>query len=139
MREIKFRAWDDYGEQMQYLDDYTVLDGRGKFKTFDGPDLTTQKHDWLVMQYTGLKDAKGREIHEGDVVSLQHEFAGLGEPKEELFEVEYSEKRAGFIPFCVMRECTDEIGNYQISGQDVEVIGNIYENPELIEQRKGEK
>ena len=126
MREIKFRKWSKNTE------------GKWRMKQCSAEDLTSERFvlscDGELMQYTGLKDAKGREIHEGDVVSLQHEFAGLGEPKEELFEVEYSEKRAGFIPFCVMRECTDEIGNYQISGQDVEVIGNIYENPELVEE-----
>lgn len=74
------------------------------------------------INYTGLKDAKGKEIYEGDIV----EFKSMS--KTERHYVEYSD----YGEWCV--------GMYRLpmKFQSCEVIGNIYENPELLEESQNE-
>ena len=70
----------------------------------------------IVEQFTGLHDKKGKEIYEGDIVT-----DGVGK-----FKIVYDLKLAGYQPYCIFR---DEPENY------CEVIGSIYENPELLENK----
>jgi len=116
MREIKFRAWDREEKYMgfvlgMYLEKNGWVDIETGKEESDTEDRTRLKNVDL-MQYTGLKDYKNREIFEGDVLTI-------GTRK---IVVEWTtKKRIGF----------------NISGQykrelPIEIIGNIYENPELI-------
>ena len=66
-----------------------------------------------VGQFTGLTDKNGKEIYEGDIVT-----DGVGK-----YKIVYDLKLAGYQPYCIFR---DEPENY------CEVIGSIYENPELL-------
>lgn len=122
MREIKFRAWDKLGDdegvpcmrawghllniQYQYSED----------SIFNDPML-------ILMQYTGLKDKNGKEIYEGDVVRVIPNEAGT--PLARVCEVRIS-PRMGYTLFINNRICAF---SYEV---DTEVIGNIYENPELM-------
>lgn len=105
MREIKFRAWD--GKEMRRVF-YLAADGIRK------------KPEWEVMQYTGLKDKNGEEIYEGDIVLDEGWTPSMN--KKEIVKFE----EGGMYPFAIAGwECT-------ISSEECEVIGNIYENPKLI-------
>ena len=77
-------------------------------------ELLTDISKYKLLQYTGLKDKNGKEIYEGDIVktSLSHMF------RSNIYEVKYYENR--FTP--------DDI----CDKEDVEVIGNIFENEELL-------
>jgi len=111
VREIKFRAWDKEDKKM--LNDYATYLMLCREGGFD-----ESKRNYDLMQYTGLKDKDGKEIYEGDVVRTNE--AGW------IAKVKWFEGK--FV-------CVDNKGGF--SGDltscllEGEVIGNIYENPEL--------
>lgn len=119
MREIKFRAWHN-GEMMYDVDLYS-----GKYKDDAYGYGDGDVHDDApVMQYTGLKDKNGVEIYEGDVVSI-----GNGELIEEIKWIKEKQWMRGECPF------SGFVNHDAIYKSGVQVIGNIYENPELISQK----
>jgi uncharacterized phage protein (TIGR01671 family) len=117
MREIKFRAWDKTNKKMvygnigfiQYENDFTV----GAFDSFGYP---IQNKNVELMQYTGLKDKNGKEIYEGDIVRWF-----------------FMEERVSPIEYHKWFFQPKGWGNIDLS--ETEVIGNIYENPELLEAK----
>ena len=106
-REIKFRQWDSERLRFGYFDN-------GK----QGP-LFDWDCDDPIMQYTGLKDKNGTAIYEGDVV--RDSFEGIS-------VVTWCSNSASF--YCKYPD--DGLGMDEFGGL-LEVIGNIYENPELID------
>jgi uncharacterized phage protein (TIGR01671 family) len=118
MREIKFRAWDEENKQMIQWDDAffydtsAVTNWSGDFSYIEMP----------LMQYVGLKDKNGVEIYEGDV-SEDHLGIGVVEYKNAAYRVNYRNGECKwFIDYLVDEKKT------------IEVIGNIYENPEFLSQ-----
>ena len=127
MREIKFRAWDEEEQEMLDWD---------KFFNFDIAQVFESEGSWGIypMQYTGLKDKNGTEIYDGDYIR-------------------YSMRTiTGSIYTHVCRVFQHESGTWRIEGYHednhsyetkgtvyaahliCEVIGNIYENPELLKE-----
>lgn len=114
MREIKFRAWNKYKAFMIYDVD---INSYGQVIKYECGQYAGS-YDYPVMQYTGLKDKNGREIYEGDIVKY---FRNEGyEFVTTRLGAHGIETQIGFYPFI------------EIDGH-VEVIGNIYENPELLD------
>ena len=127
MREIKFRAWDKVNKIMQYSG---IIWG-----DYDFPALSELNYGDNIynlsnlMQYTGLKDKNGKEIYDGDIIEA-YEF--IQKPK---MVVKFDEEMAGFIPFIWKQalEYQDYIGYFAHEDWCI-VIGNIYENPELLDR-----
>lgn len=133
MREIKFRAWDKENKKMRevtcinFYDEYIYCD-----ETASGEYTRLPIYETPLMQYTGLKDKNGVEIYEGDVFGL------LGGDVERPNEYEFHAKvyfDNDFSAFCVelynggWEYLSDYLDNPK---NEREVIGNIYENPELV-------
>ncbi len=129
-REIKFRAWSQAfdriysGSEMLRGNLFLSLqDGALYTDVLTGEMKPTSR--WVVMQYTGLKDKNGKEIHEGDVVDLHSWKPSVKQTRRQVVEWIGS----GLF----MRRLDGTILGYsELSNRRLEVIGNIYENPELL-------
>ena len=130
MREIKFRAWDKTEKEMARSVNEMRFNSKGLYGlkvNHLGFEFKRRRKDVVLMQYTGLKDKNGVEIYEGDVVMAEHphlyaSYLGLVSitPGDGLY-IEYTD---GHVDFGL-----DEIQYKKYIG----VIGNIYENPDILE------
>ena len=116
MKELKFRAWD--GKKM--IDDVAPASETSIIEFYDGYEWQEIEVE-AVEQYTGLKDKNGKEIYEGDIVSVRNKNR---KNEHDIGVVEFG-KAAFRCPFL--------LGKYH-SGQ-VEVIGNVHENADLMEKK----
>lgn len=121
MREIKFMAWHKEKKilrevlEISFSGGYVILAGFGSFGEIEAPI-----RDVELMQYTGLKDKNGREIYKGDIILL---------PNGNLGEIFWGNFYAGFeISF---NGAFPEELDVRLAGSS-EIIGNIYENKELL-------
>lgn len=117
MREIKFRVWDKEYKEMKRVDEiqfsatpepYVVMSPKWENKEWYKPFSEV-----ILMQYTGLKDKNGKEIYEGDILKYQ-QFK---------IPVELNDYK-------LMVMIRDEYAKFG------EVIGNIYENKELLNAKQ---
>jgi len=128
MREIKFRAWDKRNRKMLYNVDpdkiYMGLNG----KLYNGLNGENISDDFVLMQYTGLKDMNGKEIYEGDIVKkeLTDGFKLWNEVEDPIGKVFYENGC-----FYVGRKFKIALGGVI----KCEVIGNVYENKKLLEAK----
>src|SRR5258708_3421185 len=126
MKEKEFRAWDGENKKMIFwtLNDLLVRFGEPEYQ-FGVEDRPSVFFDW--MEYTSLKDKNGKKIYEGDVVKQKvgNEFKSR---QEIIGEVRWHPDGQWGIKF--MSEAPE--GYFQGEAEAPEIIGNIYENPELI-------
>lgn len=131
MRTIKFRAWDVRKKGWCNEDDYNLfigLDGDLEFHNYGYPteSLRPDCHPKIkLMQFTGLKDKNGKEIYEGDIVNRFEDYN---------FKVVWCEEDGAFVLRSLKDKNDDYFRHmkYYELETEIEVIGNIYENPELI-------
>lgn len=133
MREIKFRAWNADDEEMypvQSVDfQAATCEVEGDQLTLTWRDEMRTEQEAILMQFTGLKDKNDKPIYEGDIVEFEEpvmESAVLKCPVtfwEGMFVAVWDRSsQVHYFPL-------NEIKNHD---NDIEVIGNIYENPELL-------
>lgn len=127
MRKIKFRAWDKENEKMMkvsslHLENKEIsVKENGTFHLFRMQDL---------MQYTGLKDKNGKEIYEGDIVLIKLDETSTWHKTVVGF------KKGAFIANLIDKEDYVYIFHHGFTSDDFEIIGNVYENKNLLEENK---
>lgn len=159
MREIKFRAWDKKEKKMllpQYQNYwlqiglegiiYEFSNGRLLDTTIKPVKYSTREYPYELMQYTGLKDKNGKEIFEGDIVLISEDEnkKAANTPHEDHFlfgdkaQIFFDECNANFV--LLDNESGEETSIGYYAGWSnwnwLTVIGNIYENPELLDVKK---
>ncbi|MFT8412578.1 YopX family protein [Schleiferilactobacillus perolens] len=130
-REIKFRAYSSHNHKMYPVSNIEWdLDGRIWVIADDGKNgIELMDEEAHLMQYTGLHDKNGRKIYENDVLQCTSYTYGNGETGKVNLLVKYNEMSAGFIAGPYMLGKLMDI-------RKCEVIGNIFENPELLEAQQ---
>lgn len=132
-RTIKFRVWNkakntwEYGpHEMPSLDGVNLFGETILLGSFLSHLLFKELDDVVALQYTGLKDKNGREIFEGDIVSFQY-YIGEDAPQTTIGEVYFSEGM-----FLFGRGMGFAMNDINFRDETLAVLGNIFENPELI-------
>lgn len=128
MREIKFRAWHNVDWVMYYnhsvcltIDGVvTYLDKSGIWQEDEDKSIIT------LMQFTGLKDKNGKEIYEGDIISYDQHYTT---DKLINLKVEWDNNNCFYRGY-YGKDTGHSLNNF--ASKHYEVIGNIYETPELI-------
>ncbi|EAC5508183.1 hypothetical protein LL12_07850 [Listeria monocytogenes] len=120
MREIEFRAWDKEVKEMDYNPSVIEI---WQNKPINEQFRLESEEKLVWMQYTGLKDKNGKKIFEGDIVNCKFFDRMVGDI-------------AGVINFIDCVWAVSDFKNkrlYQLIDVDnIEIIGNIHENPELL-------
>lgn len=155
----KFRAWlKQYKKMVDEVNDMTFFEGNLEFigcRPADGVSFQYCADDIILMQSTGLKDKNGKEIFEGDILKFNDEWPDYcyeGYADGSIDGINYVEIERETTCFTFGKFQTsdssllyfmkDEYLSFEdlITDKDFEfeIVGNIYENPELLEEQEVE-
>ena len=134
-RKLKFRAWDKlekpWNEEFKKEMIYNVAGIEFWINSIRIVD--EDRHNWIdfkdveIMQYTGIKDKNGKEIYEGDIIRLKHH---IDKRINVVGKVVFLSEQASFG---IIDDLGQEYPLFRNTTEQIEIIGNIYENSELLE------
>jgi uncharacterized phage protein (TIGR01671 family) len=138
MREIKFRAWDKEEERIRDWKNLLAI-GYGPNKIMDSEidDSIFNDDQFQLMQFTGLYDRHGKEIYEGDILKWKCShgaISGGGKVKLHKVTIEWGHLTSAHGYSLTIHKGGEKyaVEKSYWNKEDREIIGNIYENPELI-------
>lgn len=150
-RKLKFRIWDKKANQfISFRDEDNrsvapLMDIKGQLYNWPSQrwgidnELYNNQEDYIIQQFTGYKDKQNREIYEGDIVKTIYELDKTGIV---VFDTQLASFRTSSLtrvlnmPFITYRVKENMPEKGQLLSIVEEVIGNIYENPELLNKEK---
>jgi|688.fasta_scaffold217703_3 uncharacterized phage protein (TIGR01671 family) len=118
-RQIKFRAWNPDDKRIEYPLVFAICSNGKLQPLIKCSDGNRAYKDYPIMQYTGLTDKNGKEIYEGDIVQRGVITFSRGK-----FQGTYFDSNGDFA-----EDWEDDL----CQEKDIEVLGNIFENPELLQ------
>lgn len=124
MREILFRGKRKVCDEWVYGFPFISRKGEYKIKWYDGyygSSKTSEIYPKSIGQFTGLTDKNGKMIFEGDIVDIVGEAKEYITEEQQRFVVKWQDEDCGFSLLIMF---------------DYEVIGNIHDNPELLEGKE---
>ena len=128
MREIEFRAWDKIRHQIIEVD---AIEFKVK-EVFTDDGFGRPFNDIELIQYTGLHDKNGKKIYDGDIVNLT-KIKGFCQDENWKFTGKVFWANGCYMAIHYNGQHVEKLwGDYT----QMEVIGNSYENPELLEEKK---
>lgn len=127
MRELKFRAWNKKAKHMIQTA-LSITDS--VYFGYAGSEL--KMSDLVWMQFTGLHDKNGKEIWEGDVVNITQTIATYPSSGS----VVWNKVVAGYEVRVINPYYKNKFVTVKLARASIEVIGNIYESPQLLEKSK---
>lgn len=136
MRDIRFRAWDLKKKKMGVtfsLEDASYEGFPSPFTDANGECDIRAKYE--VMQYTNLKDKNGKKIYEGDIVSIPNDKYQPDNGEAPLVLVDVRFANGCFVVEGGVFPMDEPLLGY---AEEAAIIGNIYENPELLEAKQNE-
>jgi hypothetical protein len=137
MREIKFRAWHkNWGSFANLTEDSDFMAGfneEGQIYIINNGYPDEKNRDFIIQQFTGFRDSKGKEIYEGDFLQFNNDSSVVRlvvfhQPIGG-FGLKYEEKPERILPIIVPLTI-ERVLTY-------EIVGNKFENPELLEVKNG--
>jgi uncharacterized phage protein (TIGR01671 family) len=123
---FNFRVWYSQYSRMHHVGDWYLEEVYFDGKPWNDPAST-------VMQYTGIKDKNGKEIYEGDILSYKQHMHSTSVTMDKKDYIVYDNAM-----FCFKSDCgTQSFGGGMSNAgrEEFEVIGNIFENPELLAEK----
>ncbi len=140
-REIKFRG-KDYNNKWRYGDLVQEKWGKGKAIMIKKNTTAWSVLEDTVGQFTGLKDENGKEIYEGDIIEFSYdEFIGNFDTKVAKGTIEFTNGTFLIKTFEIEGKKVKDTDNeewfllYTVNTCTLKVIGNVYENSELLEEK----
>lgn len=122
MRELKFRIWDKAKKCFPIDGQIYLIDA-----------IKGYRKNLIAEQYTGLKDRNGKEIYEGDIVQIPDDWDEYGIAAGQRYEVYFAYGGFRCKPWGGCKRRGDK-GYWIEDSEDFEVIGNVHENPELLQK-----
>ncbi len=143
-REIEFRGWHIKQKKMyspeEMAQDQLTLLPTGQFINVSGKSTNLSKiftyDEFLPLQFTGLLDKNGKKIFEGDVVEMLDEWIDHYTLYSN-HQIEFGSGTFRLENGVPLLDCLDEESNFEKC--DFEIVGNIYENPNLILEERDKK